>query len=477
MKYKFRTKPFKHQVSALKRALKQDYIALLWEPGLGKSKLIVDWVCALHMLHRLDRVLIICPLSVVGVWEDEFEKHATVPYRFHVLERTDKSIPRYRKLTICVANYDRAWRRQPLIGDYDPQMVVADESHRIKKPSTKRSRFLRKLNGTPFRAILTGTPTPKSFLDLYGQWVFLNPERFGTNFAAYKRQYVIFGGYMNYQVRGYQNVEELKSKVRRDASIRTKKGCLDLPEQTFQRVPVVLEDEAMAAYRKMEYELFLELTQGEVSDAKNVAVKILRLQQITGGWIKSDEGNLHQLSRAKLIACQERLEDLWNDDERVVVFGRFRPEIQAIADLGIRAGIPTYVLSGDIRREDRDESRRKFQAEAGPSLFVAQIQAGGLGITLHSAAEVIFYSVTYALDDYIQACDRVHRIGQTRNVRYQHLAAVGTIDLDVYANLRAKRQILDIIMEDPGSLAKTLESRLTGTNQEDIMDTSKGGSR
>jgi SNF2 family DNA or RNA helicase len=435
----------------------------LWEPGTGKSKFVVDWTAALSLKEGPQRVLIICPLSVIGVWEDEYEAHCPVPYRIRSLTPKDNEVDwgdGSSSLDVLVANYDLAWRRRNILDYFLPTVVVADESHKIKKPSTKRSRFLRSFSTVPHRAILSGTPTPKGLIDLYGQWVFLNPKRFGTNFAAFKRQYVIYGGYMNHEIRGYTNVDEFKKKFRSDATVVRKDEALDLPSKTYQRVPVVLEPEARAAYEKMAYELFLELTNSEIVDAKNAAVKILRLQQITGGWINSEEGNVHQISSAKLNAARERLEDLWDADERVVVFARFRPEVRALADLGVRAGVDTYVLSGDTRRDERDSYRRQFQAKAGPSLFVAQIQTGGLGITLHAAAEVLFYSVTYALDDYIQACDRVHRIGQSRPVRYQHLVARNTIDLDIYAALRQKQSIMDLVMGSPKSLAKSIARSL-----------------
>lgn len=461
--YPFKTKPFKHQLEALRRATQQGHIGLLWEPGTGKTKTMVDWTCILHMKGRATRVLIVCPLSVTGVWEDEYELHAPIPYQLHVLSPREHTYPHDRNekgLHILVVNYDLAWRRKQIIEAFDPQVVIADESHRIKKPSAHRSRYLRSLNKVRYRAILSGTPTPKSFLDIYGQWVFLNPDRFGTNFSRFKSRYVRYGGYMNKEVRGYMNVPELKERIEQDAITKRKDECLDLPERTYQRVPVHLEGPAWEAYAKMANELFLELKDGDVSDAKNVAVKVLRLQQITGGWIKSDEGNMHQISEAKLKAAKERLEDLWNDDERVVVFARFTPEVQALRDLGVRGGVPTYVLSGDTRREDRDGFRRKFQTQDGPSVFIAQIQTGGLGITLHAAAHVLFYSVTYALDDYIQACDRVHRIGQTRNVTYQHLVASRTVDVDVYAALRRKQSIMDIVMNNPKALASSLARNL-----------------
>lgn len=464
MRYKFKTRPYAHQLKALKRAIRQRHIGILWEPGTGKTKFVVDWSCALHQAGQLDRVLIIAPLSVVGVWEEEYETHAPISYDLSFIDRKTKSIPvRSKQLHIVVVNYDIIWRRPELVTKYRPQMVVADESHKIKKPSARRSRFVRSLHTVPYRAILTGTPNPKSYVDLYGQWVFLNPKRFGTRVDDFKDEYVRYGGYMKRQVMGYRNVNVLQKKVKADAMIRRKDQCLDLPERTYQRVPVTLEPKAWEAYQRMAYELFLELKKGDTSDAKNVAVKILRLQQITGGWIKSDEGNLHRISQAKMVAAAERMEDVFDDDEKLVVFARFRPEVRALGELGARLKVPTHVLIGGQGRAERDASRREFQAAKGKRLFVAQIQTGGLGITLHSAHEVLFYSVTYALDDYIQACDRVHRIGQTHAVRYQHLTATATIDLDIYGALRTKNDLMGTIMGTPKgrrvlmmSLAKNL---------------------
>lgn len=461
--YTFKTRPYRHQVVALKRALKSNIYGALWEPRTGKSKFIVDWASILYQQGHIKRLLIICPLSVVGVWEDEFETHCPIPYSFRVLGKSDRKIVGGKGLTVLVTNYDLAWRRAEIIGRYRPDFVVADESHRIKKPSARRSRYLRRLNKVQYRAILTGTPTPKSYLDIYGQWAFLNPKRFGTSIAEFKDQYIRFGGYMGYQIKGYRNFEELKAKIDADSQAVLRKDVFDVPREIFQRVPVQLEPKAWQAYYRMAYELFLELRNGEISDAKNVAVKLLRLQQITGGWIKSDEGNLHQVSKAKITVLDDRLEDLWDGHERVVVFARFKPELDAITAIGTRRKIPTYVVRGGIGREERDEGRRAFQARPGPSLFLAQIQAGGLGIPLHSSHEVIFYSLTHAYDDYKQALDRVHGTGQASDtVRYQQLVCTGTTDLDIYENLRRKQDTMALLMTNKGrrKLIRSLATNL-----------------
>lgn len=472
MIYQFKTRPYVHQLRALKKALRKGLIAALWEPGTGKTKLMVDWACATYLKDfesdEKMKVLIVCPLSVVGVWEDEFLLHAPIPYQLRIMERDGMNASFSKKgpkLHIVVINYDLGWRRKEGIKRWDPDMVIADESHRIKKASTRRSMWMRSLNQQPYRAILTGTPTPKSFLDIYAQWVFLNSKRFGTNIGEFKARYIMFGGYYGYQVVGYRFVTELKKKIKRDASVVNERTArLNLPARTYQRVPVMLEDKAKVMYDKMAYEMFLELQSGEIADAKNAAVKILRLQQMTGGWVTSEEGNVHLVSQAKLKVCNDLLEDLFYRDKRVVVFARFTPEVEALCELGARHGVQTYRLDGTTRPADRRRIRREFQAKDGPSLFVAQIQTGGLGITLHSSHEVIFYSVTYALDDYIQACKRVHRIGQKHPVTYRHLTAVGTVDLDVYAALRRKQDVLNLIMEDPAMLTRATGKSYNGTS-------------
>jgi len=459
--YKFKTKPYKHQLIAFKRALKQGYLAVLWEPRLGKTKLIIDWACAEHMRGNVNRVLIICPLSVVGVWEDEWETHAPIPYRIHFLEKNDELVPwSENKLSVCLVNYDRACRRKEILKRWHPDMVVADESHKLKRPGARRSLYMRSWKKAKYRAILTGTVITKSYLDVFPQWAFLNNHQFGNKVDDFRDRYLIMGGFMKKQIKGYRNFDELKAKIKVDATVRKEQDVFDMPPTLDQRVPVLLDDKTMVTYRKMEYELFLELKGGEVSDAKNIAVKLLRLQQITGGWIKSDEGNIHQVSADKLHSCWERLENLWNGDERVVVFCRFLPELRAISHFGIRSGVSTYTLSGATRREDRDVRRRRFETKAGPSLFVSQIQTGGLGISLAAAAEVVFYSVTYSYDDYYQAASRIRGPKQTRTMRYQHLVVPNSIDTDMYSNLKMKQGLLDSIMKNPKAYARKLEARL-----------------
>jgi SNF2 family DNA or RNA helicase len=467
MKYKFKTKPYKHQVAEIKKMFARGYGGgLLWQPGTGKTKTIIDWSNILHMKGELNRLMVVCPLSVVGVWGEQIEEHSPLWDSGDLMiveyEKDMDEIDEYKGgLTICILNYDIMWRRDEVVEAFRPQGLVVDESHRIKKPSAKRSMYVRRFNKLDYRSILTGTPIPRNFYDIYGQWVFLNKKTFGTRGDEFKDRYMVFNERYAYkkkqaykELRGYRHVKELNRKIRSDATTLTKEECLDLPPELYQRVPVYLEPKVMEMYQRLAKEYFLELEDGAIVDVKNVLGKISKLQQIAGGQIITEQG-LREISQAKIKTLTDLLYDRFDIGKKVVIFARFRGEIEAIRRVCIdRYRVPTYLIMGGIKQKDRDNARRMFQALEGPSAFIAQIQSGGLGITLHSSHEAIFYSVTHALDDYVQARGRLHRSGQKFAVTYRHLTAIDTVDEDIYAALRAKQKIEDLIMKDPKRLLR-----------------------
>jgi SNF2 family DNA or RNA helicase len=382
-------------------------------------------------------------------------------------------------LHVVIINYDKVWRdeaKRSLLG-YDPQLVVADESHRLKRPSTNRSWAMRAWGTAPYRSILTGTPTPKSLLDIYGQWVFLNKGRFGTNFGDFKAHYAVMGGYMKKQIKGYKqkNLPELKHKVRLDASILRKDQCLDLPPKIFQRIPVTLEPEAQSMYDELAEEFYLELTSGKVVDAANAAVKLLRLQQLVGGWIGAEGDTeakryIEHVSSAKFDAAREFIKDRISTDQPLVVFCRFRPEIEALREFLAGQKVRFMVLSGSTPRKLRPQQIKEFQGSRGCAIFVAQIQSGSLGINLSRSAETLFYSTTYSYEDYGQATDRTHRPGQEADkVTYRQLVATGTVDEDIYASLQAKEDVMAHLMGRPKLLIERIKRPM-------IRSVLKGGS-
>src|SRR5690606_19072856 len=182
--------------------------------------------------------------------------------------------------------------------------------------------------------------------------------------------------------------------------------------------------------------------------AANVLTELLRLQQVAGGWVTTDDGRTVQVGTEKLDACMDLLEDLLaHADRKITVFCRFVPEIRAVLDACRKAGIAAEGLYGETK--ERGELVRRFQEEAEPRVLVIQIQTGGLGITLHRADTAVFYSTGWSLADYEQAKARIQRSGQTaEKVQYFHLLAKDTVDERIMQALAEKRDLSRMVVDE-----------------------------
>src|SRR5690606_8744326 len=294
----------------------------------------------------------------------------------------------------------------------------------------------------------TGTPVTQNPLDLWSQYRFLDPTIFPRSFYAFRARYAVMGGYQNYQVVGYRNLDELVEKAHRIAFRITRAECLDLPPEIVQHVPVSLGRQASTVYREIEEAAIARLSSDATVSAANVLTELLRLQQVAGGWVTTDDGRTVQVGTEKLDALMDLLEDLLSHQERkVIVFCRFVPEIRAILAACEKVGIQAGGLDGEAR--DRGELVRRFQEEPEPRVMVIQIQTGGLGITLHRADTAVFYSTGWSLADYEQAKARIQRAGQTaEKVQYFHLIAKDTVDERIMKALDQKRDLSRMVVDE-----------------------------
>jgi superfamily II DNA/RNA helicase len=331
--------------------------------------------------------------------------------------------------------------------DWHPDMVIADESQKIKNGQARQSKAMKAISKpSKFRLILTGTPVPQRPLDFFSQYQFLNSSVFGSSFLRFRERYAVMGGYMGYEVVGYQNLEELAGKAHSIAFRVRKQDCLDLPATVNQKLYVDLDPEAKAIYHKMEKDALLALDDEKVT-APIVLTMLLRLQQITGGFIPT-ESKTHLVSKAKLETLKETVEDLVEAGKKVVIFARFTPEVHSIAAELHNMGIQSFMLDGSVPQAKRAAIIKAFQEEDKVRVFIAQIATGGVGITLHAADTMIFYSVDFNLANYEQAKARIHRIGQTQKVTYIHLVARGTIDEMVLERLASKQDLAKLVVDD-----------------------------
>ena len=402
---------------------------------------------------RIGRVLIVAPLSILGVWQDEFNNFADFDYNLAVLTGTSaKKIDTLRHLNgnalqVAVINYESAWRLEKELATWNPDLIIADEGHKIKTHNTAVSKAMHRLGLlAQYRLLLTGTVITNKAIDVFSQYKFLDPRIFGNSFYAFRNRYFDMVGYGNHTPVLKKSMErELTEKIHSIAYRATKAECLDLPETTDIIRKVELEPQAMLLYRNLVKDSYAELSEGEVT-ITNVLTKLLRLSQLTGGFLGSDDcSKAEQVSTAKLKVLEDIIDSALEENKKLVVIARFIPEINAICRL-LKKNIGYACIYGATK--DRQEQVHRFQYDPDCMVFVGQIATAGLGITLTAASTMVFYSLDYSMSNFEQTKARIHRVGQKNGCTYIYLIAKGTVDSKILTALRNKADLAKMLIDD-----------------------------
>ena len=440
-----------------------------WEMSLGKSAVAI--ALAVNRNHR--RVLIACPDSVIGVWPHQFAQHAADEYTVIPLRKgtvAAKQVEaahalamgeRYNRRVAVVISHESLWREPfgpwALRAGFD--FAIIDESHRGHASGGKYSRYLYELGqAVPWKVCLSGTPLPHGPLSCFSQFRFLDPSVFGRYWTHFVRQYAVTQtvnkraggsfprvidnpdepGLTRYQ-QGFlrESQAKLREKFFSLAVVRTKADMLSLPEEVDMKRTCELSPRAMSIYTRMKRDFYVALDNGEVT-ATNVLTKLLRLQQISSGFIRTDGGHVETLGTHKADLLLDVLQDL---QEPVVVFAWFTEELRAIRRVAESLG-RRY---GEVSGARKDLTERSTMPDDIDVLGV-QYQSGSVGVDLTRAAVDIAYSPTYSLTNFDQSRSRVHRVGQTKSVTHIRLVAEHTMDEVIYAALHARREVTDAIL-------------------------------
>ncbi|WP_341460915.1 DEAD/DEAH box helicase [Eubacterium callanderi] len=409
---------------------------------------------ALSQAGRIRRVLIVAPLSILGVWEEEFQKFAAFPYALAVLSgNSAKKLDTLRHmngtaLQVVVVNYESAWRLEKALTAWHPDLIIADEGHKIKTHNIAASKAMHRMGAkASYRLLLTGTVITNKAIDVFSQYKFLNPAIYGNSFYAFRNRYFDMVGYGNHTPVLKKSMEgELTEKLHSISYRATKAECLDLPETTDVIRQIELEPTALRIYRGLVKESYAELAGGEVT-ATNILTRLLRLSQLTGGFLGNDEtAAVEQVSAAKLSALEDILDGAMAEGKKLVIIARFIPEIRAICKLLEKRGIGYSCITGEVK--NRDEQVARFQKEPEVMAFVGQIATAGLGITLTAASTMVFYSLDYSMSNFEQTKARIHRVGQRMPCTYLYLVARGTVDEKVLAALESKADLARTLVDD-----------------------------
>jgi len=438
---------WRHQEAAYQFAKDREATMLAMWMGTGKSRV----ACDLLKYWKTQRVLVLCPVSVMAVWRREFCKWAPLEYLVKILDKgtTKRQAEIAAKIynepepIAVVQNYESAIMpafRDFLLGRaWDA--IVLDESHRVKAHNTKVSRLAASLSQRGKRRLcLTGTPMPHSPLDVFGQCRFLDYRVFGRNWMPFLYSFAVRGNPMiPQQITGYRNLDVLQERFGRLA-YQVDASVLELPEAQHHVRAFSLPAKALRVYNDLARDFIAALDDGEVVTAANVLVKTLRLRQVVSGFLQPDESDaLQEIHDGKKKLLKDLLEDLIG--EPVVVFCEFSQDLRIVREVAGGLGL-TY---GEVSGRQKDLTEHATMPE-GIDVLGVQYQAGGVGVDFTRARYCVFYSPTYSLGNYDQAAARLHRPGQEKCVQFYHLVASGTIDEAVYKALDAKRDVIESVL-------------------------------
>lgn len=497
---------FDHQKQGLNKMIETKGVcALLFDPGTGKTGTTLDYLTVLALAGKREvRALVFAPLAAVDTWvgqsaafvHDDVQVWAEAPggsivqkadvlkaRARHLSAGTKRSIDLYRRgvdwpeegtsrrldplaekepvprIVLEVLNLDVLSNRNAVtssrttldavmegIKDFDPDVVIIDESHRIKGQTSNVSRAAWRIgNLVPRRIILTGTVMPHSPMDVWSQWRFLDPLAFGVtgkdgvrrpaSFSQFRSYFAKMGGWQGKEILGFRNLDELEKVMAQNSIVARKEDVLDLPPTTDIVVDVQLSTAEARAYRQMKEDLAHQFADGTMTAASNRLAQLMRLRQITSGYLPDSFGNPVEIGKSKVQTIKSIVNDNLAGENRIVIFCNFRHEIDQLVEIFTAKGAPKAVveqITGDTRTKERKEIRRRFgDTDNYPDrmILVAQISTLSLAVNeLVTASHAIFASLTRQRDDFVQAKARLDRQGQLRPVTFWYAIVPKTID-------------------------------------------------
>jgi SNF2 family DNA or RNA helicase len=472
MDYRFKTKPFQHQLDALKESWNKEVWALFMEMGTGKTKVCIDNIAILFDKGKINAALIIVPNGIKRNWRNELKIHLSdhINYRVAVWSASPKKEEKTEieqlsvmvdDLTVFIMNIEALSTKRGYDFAYsfllrNQTLVCVDESTTIKNHSAQRTKNILKLSQhAKYKRIMTGSPVTKSPLDLFSQVQFLDPWLLDQqSYYSFRARYAVIvqrsvGTHSFQHIVKYQRLDELQEKIQNFSTRILKSDCLDLPEKVYTKRVVSLTAEQVKAYTEMK-KAAITFFEDNVMTAASVLTQIIRLHQITCGHFKTDDGEVKSIKSNRI---KELLEVLEETNGKVIIWAVYRYDIQQIEKtLGDKYGkesVATYY--GDTKDSIRQSIVDRFMDPDDPlRFFVGNPKTGGYGLTLTSSHTVVYYSNDYSLEIRLQSEDRAHRIGQTNKVTYVDLIAENTIDEKIVKALNAKIDLASQVMgEDP----------------------------
>ena len=468
MNYKFKTKPYAHQLTALEKSWNKENFAYFMEMGTGKTKVLIDNLAMLYDKGKINGALIVAPKGVVKTWyEQELPTHlpnhienVTVLWQSNITKKQQEKLEMLFEIEtafhILVMNVEALSTEKGVnfakkFIDSHKTLMAVDESTTIKTPTAQRTKNIILLGKqAKYKRIMTGSPITKNPLDLYTQCEFLDPwlldfasyYSFRNRYAEMKTMHV--RGRSIQVVKEFRHLGELSDTVKQFSYRVLKEDCLDLPPKNFIKRHITLTLEQQKVYKQMK-EHALAILNGKTTTTMTVLTQLMRLHQITCGHFTADDGSVQSVKSNRMSELMSILEEI---DGKAIIWANYQRDIENIVNDITKKYGPESVVDyyGLTPQEDRQDNIRKFQNDPECRFLIGTPQTGGYGITLTQANTVIYYSNGYDLEKRLQSEDRAHRIGQKKTVTYIDLICEDTIDEKIVKALRDKINIASEVM-------------------------------
>lgn len=441
--------PFPYQTEGILFCATAGRSILADDMGLGKTIQAISMVQLMHEYFQVQKVIIVCPTSLKYQWQSEIEKFTTASVK--VIEGNFLNRQRLYKEEGClykIASYHMAVNDLNLINDYQPDLIILDEAQRIKNWQTKVSRNIKKLQ-SKYALVLTGTPLENKLQELYSLAQFVNPLLLGSlyNFISQHEQVDDTG-----KVIGYQNLHEIKDRLKTILLRRTKK-------QVLQQLPV-----------RIDKNLFVEITEQQ-KDMHNDYGEIVK--RLVARWVKT--GFLSEEDRQRLLltlnlmrmVCnstyiidqetnhQTKLDELFNvleeilqtSDEKIVIFSQWERFTRLIALELDRLKIGYANLNGAVPGHKRKALFDRFNNDATCRIFLST-DAGGVGLNLQAGSYLFNMDLPWNPAVLEQRIARIYRHGQKKNVNIVNFVAQHTIEHGMLGKLKFKTALSEGILDN-----------------------------
>lgn len=428
--FQFVSQPYAHQRTALALASRFNAFALLMEMGTGKSKVALDLFRMRVMLKQVDKLIIVCPKSVISSWEDEISKHTKITSGRVLVMRDEYKRGRSRTRDAIFEDFLLRTDHRVLIVHYDllrflqiqavisrakeaclRLMMVIDESTRIKSTSAQRTKEVHALcRVIPYRIIASGLCMPNALEDIFGQFYAVDlGQALGTSYTRFHHEFFFPVDRMGFSWMPKPGTRERIAELLDGQGYRVRKqDCLDLPPKVYEVREVEMEEGQRRLYSTIKENLITTIEDKRVS-CKIALTMLVKLAEVASGELLDDEGGHHDLPSPKLAALEEILEEI-GSDQKAVVFTIFKRSIKRILEQKWAKARGAVALFGETS-SDAGEIVKKFQTDPSCTLLVAHPASGGMGITLTASKFVIYLQNDWNLEFRKQSEDRCHRIG------------------------------------------------------------------